>query len=145
MIICNKLSETSFKIKIFRQSSKESDVGVGGLTCGAVVARPVGITAAGPRLCQESSMSGALVHAGGPGALASWSAPTHKAVALSLDAHPSARACGVQAVHCTKGSNREPMLDTVHLLLPLRLNTLLKPKPCQSAFAFPEEMIKRTK
>lgn len=103
------------------------------------MARPVGIAAAGPRLCQEGSVSGALVHAGGPGALTSWPAPTHKAVALSLDAHPSARARGVQAVHCTEGSNRESMLDTVHLLLPPRLNTLLEPKlrlpicPCVSS------------
>lgn len=84
-----------------------------GLTCGAVVARPVGIAAAGPRLCQEGAVSGALVHAGGPGALTPRAAPTHEAVALSLDAHPSARARGVQAVHCTQGSNRESMSDAV--------------------------------
>lgn len=92
------------------------------------MARPVGIAAAGPRLCQESSVSGALVHAGGPGTLTSWPAPTHKAVALSLDTHTSARARGVQAVHCTEGFKRESVLETVHLLLPLCLNIPLKLK-----------------
>lgn len=69
------------------------------LTCRAIVACPVGITAAGSRVGQESSMSGALVHAGGPGTLTSWPSPSYKAVALSLDAHPSARAGGIHAVH----------------------------------------------
>lgn len=41
------------------------------LTCRAVVACPVGIAAAGSGVCQESAMSRALVHAGGPGALTS--------------------------------------------------------------------------
>lgn len=69
------------------------------LTCRAIVACPVGITAAGSCVCQESSMSGALVHAGGPGTLASWPSPSYKAVALSLDAHPSAGAGRIHAVH----------------------------------------------
>lgn len=60
------------------------------LTCRAIVACPVGITAAGPGVCQESAMSRALVHAGGPGTLASRPSPSYKAVALSLDAHSSA-------------------------------------------------------
>jgi len=60
------------------------------LTCGAVMAHPVGIAAAASCVCQERSVSRALVHAGRPGALTSWTAPPHKAVALSLDTHPSA-------------------------------------------------------
>lgn len=60
------------------------------LTCRAVVACPVGITAAGPGVCQESAMPRALVHAGGPGTLAPRPSPSYKAVALSLDAHSSA-------------------------------------------------------
>lgn len=60
------------------------------LTCRTVMACPVGITAAGSGVCQESAVSRALVHAGGPGNLTSWPAPTYKAVALSLDTYPSA-------------------------------------------------------
>lgn len=71
----------------------------GALTCGAVLAGPVGIAAACSGVCQERSVSRALVHAGRPGALTSRAAPSHKAVALSLDTHPSAWARRVQAVH----------------------------------------------
>lgn len=71
---------------------------------------PIGITAAGSSICQESPMSRALVHAGGPGALTSWPSPSYKAVALSLHTYPSAWACWVQAVHWK--NSKDTMLDT---------------------------------
>lgn len=69
------------------------------LTCRAVIAGPVGVTAASTSVSQEGPMSSALVHAGGPGALTAQTSPAHEAVALPPDTHPSARARRVQAIH----------------------------------------------
>ena len=64
------------------------------------MARPFRITAAGSRFRQKGPVAGALVHAGGPGALAARPAPAHEAVALAAHTHPPAGARRVQAVHC---------------------------------------------
>lgn len=93
-----------------------------GHTSGAVVAGPVGVTAAGSGVGQKGPVAGALVHAGGPWALTARAAPAGEAVALTTHTHPSSRARGVQAVHCRINTHTHANTDLKTEPLPLNVH-----------------------
>ena len=95
------IQETPKRQERERERGRETErlKNISPLTCGAVRAHPVGVTAADARVRDVSPMAVALIRARCPGDVAQRSCPACLTVALPTHTGAMPRAFGVEAVH----------------------------------------------